>query len=49
MAKTRFSADLTPDLYEWMMKYADRNKLSRNAVIEKALLDLKSTVKDDVK
>lgn len=48
MPKTRFTADLAPDLYEWMMQYAESNGLSRNVVIAKALLDLKSTVKDSL-
>lgn len=49
MAKTRFTADLPHELYTWLMEYSKQYGLSRNAVIEKALLELQSNKKDDEK
>lgn len=42
MAKTRFTCDLEPTLYNWLIDYTKSKGISRNAGIEKALLLLKS-------
>lgn len=40
MPKTRFTADLPPDLFEWLMAQADAEGVSRNVLLAEAVRDL---------
>jgi hypothetical protein len=37
MPKIRFTADLRPDLYEWLEEYCEREEISRNEGLERAV------------
>lgn len=41
MPKTRFTADLEIELYEWIMKYKEQTGMSRNEALSEAVQLLK--------
>lgn len=47
MAKIRLTIDLEAELFDWLMDYATRNRISRNKAIEEALLMLRDATRND--
>ncbi len=47
LAKIRITIDLETDLFNWLMDYALRCKISRNKAIEEALLMLRDATQSD--
>ena len=45
MKSITFTNSISSDLMQWMEKYSSREKLTRRAVIEKALTDFRKSVR----
>ncbi|OGI93966.1 hypothetical protein A3A03_02955 [Candidatus Nomurabacteria bacterium RIFCSPLOWO2_01_FULL_40_18] len=45
MKSITFTNSMSSDLMQWMEKYSSREKLTRRAVIEKALTDFRKSVR----
>lgn len=45
MKSVTFTNNMSPDLMQWMEKYSAREKLTRRAVLEKALTEFRERVR----